>query len=166
MALVRGWVQQFTGNSEGSRIVIGVTIRGAGRGYWPSPCRRGFLGEACCLEWGERSGRHRERTGQKSVSRRELKLPTREIAEICRRHRVRDLSVFGSVGTNRFRDDSDIDLLVEFEPGTRIGLIEFLQLQDELSALLGRPVDLVSKRGLKPIIRDAVLGDAEVLFVA
>ena len=64
------------------------------------------------------------------------------------------------------KPESDIDILVEFEPDTPIGLWEFAGLQDELRELLGRKVDLVSKRGLKPRVRPYVLLDAKVVYAA
>ena len=64
------------------------------------------------------------------------------------------------------KPESDIDILVEFEPDTPIGLWEFAGLEDELRDLLGRKVDLVSKRGLKPRVRPYVLRDAKVVYAA
>ncbi len=91
-----------------------------------------------------------------------IKLP--EIAAICRRFEVRELSLFGSAVGSGFRPDSDIDLLVEFEHGAQIGLIQFGLLQEELELLLGRKVDLVPKSGLKPTIRERVLQSAEPVY--
>jgi predicted nucleotidyltransferase len=62
--------------------------------------------------------------------------------------------------------ESDIDMMVEFEPGVRIGLIKFESLVEELESLAGRRVDLVTKRGLKPWIRPHVLKDARVIYAA
>ena len=89
-----------------------------------------------------------------------------EIAAFCRRHRIRSLAVFGSALRGDFRPDSDIDVLVEFEPGAQVGFLAFGRTQRELSALLGRPVDLVPRAGLKPVIRDSVLASAELLYAA
>jgi uncharacterized protein len=86
------------------------------------------------------------------------------IQEICRRYRVRELSLFGSALGNKFGPESDFDLLVEFQPDACIGLVEYGQLQIELGSLLGRKVDLVSKPGLKPLIREAVLKTAEPIY--
>lgn len=93
-------------------------------------------------------------------------LPVEKISEICRRYQVRELSVFGSAARGDMRPDSDIDLLVEFEPDARIGLFEFAGMEEELAALVGRKVDLVSKLGLKPRVRPFVLRDAIVLYAA
>jgi predicted nucleotidyltransferase len=89
-----------------------------------------------------------------------------QLASLCRRHRVRELAVFGSVARGAARPDSDVDLLVEFEPEARIGFIALAQLTRELQDLFERPVDVVTKGGLHPRIRDAVLAEAEVLFAA
>jgi len=83
-----------------------------------------------------------------------------EIAAICRRHRVAELAVFGSAARGDFRSDSDLDFLVEFVPGTPIGLLELGRLQTELEAALQCRVDLVSKRGLKLSLRETVLQQA------
>jgi predicted nucleotidyltransferase len=93
-----------------------------------------------------------------------VSIPDRELAEICRRYQVRELSLFGSVLRDDFRDDSDIDVLVEFESDAAIGFFELSRLQRELTALIGRPVDVVSKRGLNPVIRNPVLAAAVVLY--
>lgn len=95
-----------------------------------------------------------------------LELPTESVAEICRKYHVLELCVFGSAARGEMRPDSDIDLLVEFEPEASIGLFEFAGMEEELASLLKRKVDLVSKRGLKPRIRPHVLRDAIVLYAA
>jgi Predicted nucleotidyltransferases len=64
------------------------------------------------------------------------------------------------------RPESDIDLMVEFEPGERIGVIRFESFVEELESLAGRRVDLVTKRGLKPWVRPKVLKDARVIYAA
>jgi predicted nucleotidyltransferase len=87
-----------------------------------------------------------------------------EIANLCRRYRIRELSLFGSALRDDFGPDSDLDLLVEVEPGSRATFITLGQLEEELEALVGRPVDLVPKQGLKRIVRDVVLSSARVLY--
>jgi len=89
-----------------------------------------------------------------------------QISEICRRHGVRELLLFGSALGPTFNPDSDIDLLVEFLPETKIGLFEYIGMQHELEDLLQRKVDLVSKRGLKPRIREEVLSHTERIYAA
>ena len=88
------------------------------------------------------------------------------LAEICRRYQVRELAVFGSAARGAMRPDSDIDLLVEFLPGAEIGLLEHAGLMLDVAQLLGRRVDLVSKRGLKPFIRDSVIREARPVYAA
>ena len=85
------------------------------------------------------------------------------IAEFCRKHQIRKLSLFGSVLGEDFRPESDIDVLVTFEPGQVIGL-RIVDIEDELAQLLGRHVDLVSEKYLNHRIRDRVLSAAEVQY--
>jgi len=85
---------------------------------------------------------------------------------VCRRYGVRELSLFGSAARGEARPESDIDIMVEFEPGVRIGLIRFESLVEELESLAGRRVDLVTRRGLKPWVRPQVLKDARVIYAA
>lgn len=92
------------------------------------------------------------------------KLP--QIAEICRRHGVSELLLFGSALGPDFRPDSDFDFLVEFFPEKQIGLFEYSGMQIELEELLQRKVDLVSKSGLKPRIRESVLSRTETIYAA
>jgi uncharacterized protein len=89
-----------------------------------------------------------------------------KLIELCGRYAVRELSLFGSAVRGEMRPDSDIDLLVEFLPEAEIDLVDYAGLMLELSALLGRKVDLVSKNGLKPLIRSSVLGEARLLYAA
>lgn len=95
-----------------------------------------------------------------------VKLPENEIAEICRRHKVRELSVFGSAVRGEMRPDSDIDLLVDFLPGARPGLLGLSAMNRELTALLGRRVDLAVKPALKPLVRSGVLAEARLIYAA
>ena len=88
------------------------------------------------------------------------------LAALCLKYRVLELSVFGSVARGMAGHGSDVDLLVLFEDGAEVGLLKLAGLQRELAALLGRPVDLVPKDGLKPVLRDEVLAEAEVLYAA
>ncbi|MBE3069653.1 MAG: nucleotidyltransferase family protein [Planctomycetes bacterium] len=93
-----------------------------------------------------------------------LEINRDEVARFCRARQIRRLAVFGSVLRETFRPDSDVDVLVEFEPGSRVGFLALARAARELSAILGRRVDLVPQGGLKPLIRDDVLAEAEVLF--
>lgn len=96
----------------------------------------------------------------------DTKVDAAELAEICRRYGVQELSVFGSVVRGEMRPESDIDIMVEFAPGVRGGLIKFESLVRELEAITGRKVDLVTKRGLKPWVRPSILKDARVIYAA
>ena len=88
-----------------------------------------------------------------------------ELADFCRRNRIRRLAVFGSALRDDFRPDSDLDLLVEFEPDTRVGL-RFFGLERELSQLFGQQVDLNTPNFLSPYFRNEVMAEAENLYVA
>jgi predicted nucleotidyltransferase len=100
------------------------------------------------------------------MKRRNLEIPRDQIAEFCRRYRVRQLALFGSALREDFSAGSDVDLLVEFEPDTQVGFMTLARMQRELSAIFRRRVDLVPKGGLKPAIRQDVLTSAEVIYVA
>jgi uncharacterized protein len=89
-----------------------------------------------------------------------------KLADLCRRYHVQELAVFGSAARGEMRADSDIDLLVEFLPDAEVDLVDHAGLMLDLSDLLDRKVDLVSKNGLKPLIRDSVLGQARLLYAA
>jgi uncharacterized protein len=87
------------------------------------------------------------------------------ITEFCRRHHIRKLSLFGSILRNDFGPDSDIDVLVEFEPGKTPGFA-IVTLQQELSNLMGgRTIDLRTPYELSRYIRDRVLAEALVQYV-
>lgn len=73
---------------------------------------------------------------------------------------VARLSLFGSVARDEAGADSDIDLLVEFAPGARIGIFEFLDVQEVLASLLGVEVDLATPASLHPRLREAILREA------
>jgi predicted nucleotidyltransferase len=86
------------------------------------------------------------------------------LAEFCRQHGIRRLTVFGSALRDDFGPDSDIDVLVEFEPGRTPGLA-FFSMQDELSRLFKRVVDLHTPASLSRYFRDQVLSEAEDQYV-
>ena len=90
-----------------------------------------------------------------------------ELAQFCRRHHIRWLALFGSILKGTAKPDSDIDLLVEFEPGFEPGLLGLAALAEELSARLGgRKVDLRTPRELSRYFRDEILQTAEVHYAA
>jgi predicted nucleotidyltransferase len=94
-----------------------------------------------------------------------ITMPEKTIAEFCRRNRIRRLSVFGSALRDDFGPDSDVDILVEFEPGTRVGL-RFFGMEQELSEIIGRKVDLNTPGFLSPYFRKDVLSEAESVYDA
>ena len=94
-----------------------------------------------------------------------IEIPEDEIADFCRSNDIIRLALFGSVIRDDFRPESDIDILVEFKPGVRVGLA-FVSLQDELSTILRHKVDLITPAGLSKYFRAEVLGEAEPLYVA
>jgi predicted nucleotidyltransferase len=87
-----------------------------------------------------------------------------ELAEFCRRWQIRKLSLFGSRLHGTARPDSDVDVLVEFQPASRVGLIQMARIERELSELIGRKVDLRTPADLSRYFRDEVLREAEVQF--
>jgi len=99
------------------------------------------------------------------MTRARIDIPDEKIADFCRRNRIRRLSLFGSVLRDDFRPDSDVDVLVEFEPEARVGW-RFFSLEDELSGMLGRKVDLNTPGFLSDYFRDEVLAEAEVHYDA
>jgi hypothetical protein len=95
----------------------------------------------------------------------EIKIPRKEIENFCRRYDIRRLGLFGSVLRDDFRPDSDVDVLVEFNPGSRVGL-NFFRMERELSEILGYKVDLNTPDFLSPSFRDDILDKAEILYDA
>jgi len=96
----------------------------------------------------------------------QLEIAHEKVADFCRRHSIRKLALFGSVLREDFRPDSDVDVLVEFQPGARVGLLALAGMELELSALVGRRVDLNTEGFLSRYFRDEVLKEAEVQYVA
>lgn len=95
-----------------------------------------------------------------------IELPEAEIGDICRRYQVSELMLLGSAVRGEMRPDSDIDLMVEFLPGARPGLLGVSAMMRELTALLGRRVDIGVKGALKPLIRPGVLAEARLIYAA
>ena len=94
-----------------------------------------------------------------------IKVPQYQLGEFCRRHHIRKLSLFGSVLREDFRPDSDIDVLVEFEPGHVPGFLGIARMERELGEVLGqRKVDLRTPEDLSPYFRQEVLANAEVQY--
>jgi uncharacterized protein len=99
------------------------------------------------------------------MNRIRIQIPKERITDFCRQHHIRKLAIFGSALRDDFGPDSDVDVLVEFEPGHVPGLA-FFGIEQELSAILGRKVDLNTAGFLSPEIREIVLKEAEVQYVA
>jgi len=90
-----------------------------------------------------------------------------DLAELCRRWKIRELAVFGSVLREDFGPESDIDVLLTFEPHVHLGIDEYIDLQADLVGLFGREVDIVNKRTLRnPYLRHRVLTTRRVLHAA
>lgn len=99
-----------------------------------------------------------------------IPLPDLEIEELCRRWRVAELALFGSVLRDDFRLDSDVDVLVTFEPGAHWSLFDMVRMQKELESVLGRKVDLVERKAVEQsenyIRRKRILGSLVPVYVA
>jgi len=95
-----------------------------------------------------------------------ITLPEAELAEICRRYQIKELSLFGSTVRGEARPDSDLDLLVEFLPEARVSLLKRFAAERELSELVGRKVDLVSKAALRREVGACVLKEARCIYAA
>ena len=94
-----------------------------------------------------------------------VKIPPEALADFCRHNHIRRLALFGSVLREDFGPDSDVDVLVEFEPRARVGLFELYDMEQELSALLGgRKVDMNTPKSLSKYFRDDVLAQAQVQY--
>ena len=97
--------------------------------------------------------------------RARISVDEERIAAFCRAHHVRKLALFGSVLRDDFRPDSDVDVLVEFEPGHPVGYLGLAGMEIELTGILGREVDLRTPAELSRYFRQAVLDSAEVCYV-
>jgi predicted nucleotidyltransferase len=95
-----------------------------------------------------------------------IRIPKRKIRDFCQRYDVQRLALFGSVVRGDFRPDSDIDVLVVFNPSARVTFLTLGRMKRELSEIFQRPVDLVPQDGLKPAIREIVLSSAQEVYAA
>ncbi len=101
-----------------------------------------------------------------SVVETRFPISKNQIADFCRHHHVRKLSLFGSLLRDDFNAESDADVLLEFEPGAKVSLFKLYDLEQELSQLLGgRRVDINTPKSLSKHFRDQVLAEAEILYV-
>ena len=93
--------------------------------------------------------------------------PPESLAELCRRWRIVELSVFGSVARGSERTDSDVDLLVTFDPDAPWSTLDLVDLREELAGLFGRSVDLIEERAIRnPYRKASILRDKSVLYAA
>ena len=104
------------------------------------------------------------RRGAVVAARPRIEVDREQVAEFCRRHHIRRLALFGSVLTDEFGPESDVDVLVEFEDGHTPGLA-FFAMQEELSAILGREVDLQTPGFLGPSLSQEVEREAVPQYV-
>jgi predicted nucleotidyltransferase len=104
------------------------------------------------------------------VKRLKIELPQQIISEFCQKWQISEMSVFGSVLREDFRSDSDIDILVSFQDSVPWGLLEFSRMKRELENLLGRKVDLLTKKSIEQshnwIRQREILDTAQVIYVA
>lgn len=101
------------------------------------------------------------------MSRMKVAVPQKQIEEFCRKWSISELSLFGSVLSDSFRPDSDIDILVSFQSDAEWSLFEFVDMTDELEAIFGRKVDLVEKEAMRnPFRKRAILAAHEVIYAA
>lgn len=102
------------------------------------------------------------------MAKAQIDIPREEIAEFCRKWKVREFALFGSVLRDDFSPDSDVDVLVTFCEEARHTLFDLVHMQDELKAIFGRDVDLISRRGIESsrnyIRREAILSSTEIIY--
>lgn len=99
-----------------------------------------------------------------------IELPKEKIAEFCKKWKVREFAIFGSALRSDFRPDSDVDVIVDFEPGERISLFDLVSMTDELRVIFQRNVDLLTRRGVEQsrnyIRRKEILSSMQVVHAA
>ncbi len=97
-----------------------------------------------------------------------IELPDRVIEDFCRKWKITQIELFGSALRDDFRSDSDIDLLVTFEPNSETTLFDLVEMQDEMAKIVGRPVDLIDRAGVEqsrnPFRRHSILSTAQVVY--
>jgi predicted nucleotidyltransferase len=96
----------------------------------------------------------------------QIALPQTELEAVCHKYGIQRLMLFGSVLRDDFTPDSDVDVLVEFEPGSKATYLDLAGIQHRLSDLLGRPVDIGTPASLSPYIKDTVLSTMQVIYDA
>jgi predicted nucleotidyltransferase len=107
------------------------------------------------------------RPGYTSFVETRLGTHAQALADLCKRWRVREMSAFGSVVRQDFRADSDIDVLVRFEPTAQWSAWDLVRMRDELASIFGRSVDLVEADAIRnPFRRRTILAEREVIYAA
>ena len=103
------------------------------------------------------------------MDKKTVTIPKEKIAEFCKRWSVSEFAIFGSALRGDFRPDSDVDVLLSFEPQAHVTLFDMVRMQEELKAIFGREVDLISKHGVENsrnyLRRKAILESAQVIYV-
>lgn len=95
----------------------------------------------------------------------QIEIPKEEITAFCKRNHIRKFSLFGSVLRDDFRQESDIDVLVEFDPDAKISLFDWIHMEEDLASLLGRKVDLIEASSLRnPFRRYEILRTQQVIY--
>ena len=100
------------------------------------------------------------------MSELKIKISSENLAAFCQRYQVRRISLFGSVLRDDFKADSDVDVLVQFDPDARVSFMTLGKMQRELATIFQRPVDLIPQDGLKPVIRKEILASAREVYAA
>ena len=100
------------------------------------------------------------------MSELKVSIPKRKIEAFCKRYQVQRLALFGSVVRDDFRPESDIDVLVVFDPNAQVTFMTLGRMKRELSGIFQRPVDVVPQEGLKTSIRQSILASAQEIYAA
>src|ERR1051325_9134338 len=100
-----------------------------------------------------------------TTCRKHIEIPRDWLARFCRRNSIIGVSLFGSVVRDDFHRDSDLDVLVEFEPGAAVGYFDMMRIQREISEKMGLPVDLRTPAELSKWFRERVMEEADVRYV-
>jgi predicted nucleotidyltransferase len=93
-----------------------------------------------------------------------IEIPKTDLEAFCTRHHIQRLALFGSVLRDDFGPDSDVDILVEFEPEAQVGYFTLVTIQHELENMIGREVDLLTPGALNPRFRHRVIAKAQVVY--
>jgi predicted nucleotidyltransferase len=110
---------------------------------------------------------YRLKRNDKMTLQNNINVPKAKIINYCKQHHILEFAFFGSVLTSDFKPDSDIDVLIRFEPDCHYSLYDIMDIQDDLKDLLGYDIDLVEKQGLKnPFRRHEILNNMEIVYAA